>query len=103
MSTFNKKFINHGDRPHLVVFRSNLYISAALIDPATGDTICALSSKKIATKSKPVEKALGTGKALAKQILAKKIDKIVFDRRNYRYHGRVKALADGLREGGLKF
>lgn len=103
MSTFNKKFINHGDRPRLVVFRSNRYISAALIDPASGDIICSHSSKKIESKGKPVEKALETGKVLAKQILSKKISEIVFDRRNYRYHGAVKALADGLREGGLKF
>lgn len=102
MSTFHKKFIPVSARPRLIVFRSNRFITAALID-AKGDTICSLSSKKIESKGKPVEMAKETGKTLAKQIMAKKITEIAFDRQNYRYHGAVKALAEGLREGGLKF
>ena len=103
MQNYKSKFIDYGSRPRLIVFRSNTYISASLIDPKTGDTICSLSSKKIESKSKPIEKALETGKTLAKLIAAKKINQIAFDRHGYRYHGRVKALADGLRQGGLKF
>lgn len=94
------------DRPKLCVFRSNNYIYAQIIDNKTGATITGISSKAI--ERMPDEKGyLGvcfrTGKILAEKAKAKNIDKIVFDRGSFKYHGRVKALADGARDGGLIF
>jgi len=103
MQNHKSKFITRSDRSRLIVYRSNRFITASLIDSESKRTICSLSSKKIEAKGKPTEVAFATGQALAKQILSKKIDRIAFDRQGYRYHGRVKAFADGLREGGLKF
>jgi large subunit ribosomal protein L18 len=94
------------DRPRLCVFRSNKYIYAQIIDTKTGKTITGISSKVI--EKAPDEKGyLGvcfrTGKALSEKAKAKNIDKVVFDRGSFKYHGRVKALADGARDGGLIF
>ena len=88
-------------RPRLVVFRSNTAMYAQLIDDAKGFTVVASSSRGLSgTKS---ERAREAGKALASAALAKGIKACVFDRNGYLYHGRVKALADGAREGGLAF
>lgn len=94
------------DRPRLCVFRSNNYVYAQIIDNKTGSTITGISSK--VTEKMPDEKGyLGvcfrTGKALAEKAKAKSIDKVVFDRGSFKYHGRIKALADGARDGGLIF
>ena len=91
-------------RPRVAVFRSLKSISAQIIDDAVGKTLAAASEKDIKLKKgKKVEKATAVGKALAEKAVAKGIKKVVFDRANKKYHGRVKALADGLREGGLEF
>ena len=93
-------------RPRLCVFRSDRYIYGQIIDNTTGKTILGISSKDIETKKEDKGKtdiSFRTGEALAKKALEKKIDQIVFDRSGYRYHGRVKALAEGARKGGLKF
>ncbi len=87
--------------PRLAAFRSNKYTYGALIDDTTGKTILSASSLKIKAANK-VAAARETGKVIATQALAKKISKAVFDRGGYIYTGRVKALADGAREGGLK-
>jgi len=100
---FNKKFKGTEDRLRVSVTRSNLAIYAQIINDETGKTIVAVSSKEIKENKKPVEKALLSGKLLAKKAKEKKIEKIVFDRNGYQYHGRVKALAEGMREGGLSF
>ena len=84
------------------VFRSNRFISAQLIDETRGVTLLGLSSKSIAD-GKPTDRAFALGKEIAKIALSKKIEDIYFDRNGYRYHGQVKALALGMREGGLKF
>lgn len=93
-------------RPRLSVFRSNKYIYAQIIDDSKGITLVSYSDKKLGqgegVKSK-VEKAVKVGEELAKIATKKKIGKIVFDRKNYRYHGRIKGLAEGLRKGGLEF
>ena len=94
------------DRPRLCVFRSNNYVYAQIIDHKTGSTITGITSKII--EKAPDEKGyLGvcfrTGKALAEKAKAKNIDKVVFDRGNFKYHGRIKALADGARDSGLIF
>ncbi len=88
--------------PRLAVFRSNKFISAQLIDDLKGVTIAASSdqNEKGATK---VERAHAAGVALAKAAVAKKVGKIVFDRGGFMYAGRVKAFAEGAREGGLTF
>jgi len=89
------------ERPRLSVFRSNKGIYCQLVDDIKGHTLAAASSADIAgTKS---EKSAATGKLLAERALAAGVTTIVFDRSGYLYHGRVKALADGAREGGLKF
>ncbi|MBN2412596.1 50S ribosomal protein L18 [candidate division KSB1 bacterium] len=96
-------------RPRLVVFRSNKQIYAQIIDDDVQKTLLAASSltkdieaniKKAKTK---IEKSKVVGKHLAELALKKKISTVVFDRAGYLYHGRVKALAEGAREGGLKF
>lgn len=91
--------------PRLCVFRSAKHIYAQLIDDEKSKTMLwakssELPKKKAKTK---IEKAKEVGKLIAKKALEKKIAKVVFDRGGYKYHGRVKALAEGAREGGLKF
>ena len=95
------------DYPRLSVFRSNKEIYCQLIDDVNGKTIVQTSSrdKSIADlklKSN-IEISFNVGKSVAELALKKGIDKIKFDRGGYLYHGRVKSLADGAREGGLKF
>jgi large subunit ribosomal protein L18 len=90
--------------PRLSVFRSNQHIWGQIIDDQHGKTLVSASTKTVKNlKGTKSEKATEVGKEIAKLALAKKIVNIRFDRGNYRYHGRVKALADGAREGGLKF
>jgi len=89
------------ERPRLSVFKSNKHISAQLIDDDKGVTLAAASSHEI--KGKKTEQAKKTGEALAKLAKAKGIAKVVFDRGGFIYTGRVKAVADGAREGGLEF
>lgn len=93
----------HSQRPRLSVFRSNLRIFAQIIDDAKGETLVAAAEKEIDTPGKKTEKAFALGKFLAEKAKKKKITYVVFDRGAFAYHGRVKALADGAREGGLKF
>ena len=93
-------------RPRLSVFRSNKEIYAQIIDDVTGKTIGAASSrdKDIASASgSKAEKASLVGKALAEKAKSAGIDTVSFDRGGYLYHGRVKSLAEGAREAGLKF
>lgn len=88
--------------PRLTVFRSNMHIETQIVDDKIGKTILSMSDREISHGSK-TEKASLVGEKIAKLALEKKINKIVFDRRGYQYHGRVKALAEGARRGGLKF
>jgi large subunit ribosomal protein L18 len=93
-------------RLRLVVFRSNKYIYAQIIDDEKGHTLVAasdLSDLSNLSALSNLEKAREVGKILAKKALEKGIEYVWFDRRKYKYHGRVKALAEGAREGGLKF
>ena len=96
--------INRGEkRPRLSVFRSNKYIFAQLIDDEKNRTILGMSEKALKTKGTKTERAKALGLLVASKAKAKKISKIVFDRGSYSYHGRVKSIAEGLREGGLEF
>ncbi|WP_314055308.1 50S ribosomal protein L18 [Capnocytophaga gingivalis] len=92
-------------KPRLVVFRSNSEIYAQIIDDTKGVTLVAASSrdKDLKATGTKTEKAKQVGQAIAKKALAAGIEFISFDRGGYLYHGRVKSLAEGAREGGLKF
>ena len=92
-------------KPLLAVFRSNSEIYAQIIDDTKGVTLVAASSrdKDLKASGTKTEKAKQVGEAIAKKALAAGIETISFDRGGYLYHGRVKSLAEGAREGGLKF
>src|SRR5437762_337553 len=89
-------------RPRLSVFRSAKSVALQLVDDESGKTLLAQSQEKKGKKTK-TELAFGAGKALAEKAKAKHITKIVYDRGGYAYHGRIKAVADGARAGGLEF
>lgn len=91
------------DKLRLSVFRSNKYIFAQIIDDKKGETLLSVSENELKEKLPKAEKAKKLGLLLAEKSKKKKIDEVVFDRGRFRYHGRVKALAEGAREGGLKF
>jgi len=93
-------------RPRLAVFRSNKEIYAQLIDDVSGKTITAASSRDkdiSGSKANKTEAAKLVGKAIAERAVKAGVDAVSFDRGGYLYHGRVKSLAEGAREGGLKF
>ena len=89
------------DRPRLTVYRSNKHMHAQLIDDQTGKSLVTASDKAIKGKDSKVARAQELGKLLAAQAKKQKITAVVFDRSGYQYHGRVKAVAEGAREGGL--
>jgi large subunit ribosomal protein L18 len=112
------------EKPRLSVFRSNKQIYAQLIDDVNGNTLIAANTREIIKNQKlekedktqdkkkknikdklggKITKAYEVGKIIAQKALKKKIEQVVFDRGGYKYHGRVKAVADGARDGGLKF
>ncbi len=91
-----------GQRPRLSIFRSSAHIYAQLIDDQTDRTIAAASSRDLG-KAVKVDQSTEVGKLIAARGKDKGVTAVVFDRGGYRYHGRVKALADGARAGGLEF
>ena len=93
------------EKPRLSVFRSNKSIYAQVIDDEKQKTIIGVSQKELSNKEKTTktDKARQLGLLIAKKAIQKKISEVVFDRGSYKYHGRVKAVAQGAREGGLKF
>ncbi|MDP2689889.1 MAG: 50S ribosomal protein L18 [Deltaproteobacteria bacterium] len=100
-----KKVAGTSERPRLNVFRSNKHIYAQVIDDISGATIAAAStnSKGFDEKLKKSEAAKKVGEMVGRLAMEKGVSKVVFDRSGYIYHGRIKALADGAREAGLKF
>ena len=90
------------EMPRLTVFRSNRYLYVQVIDDTVGHTLATATTKEVKGKSL-LEKATALGVKIAEKAKAKKISKVVFDRGGYIYTGKIKALADGAREGGLKF
>jgi large subunit ribosomal protein L18 len=101
-----KKISGTAEKPRLAVFRSNKQIYAQVIDDLNGVTLLSASSKEKEAADKKVKKiqqAALVGKLLATKCKEKGIENVVFDRSGYKYHGRVKSLADAAREGGLKF
>ena len=97
-----KNIIGVTDRPRVAVFKSGQHIYAQVIDDSKGATLVAESDIKIKVGTK-TEKATKVGEALAQKAIKAKITKIVFERGGFSYHGRVAALAEGLRKGGLQF
>ncbi|MDN5293875.1 MAG: large subunit ribosomal protein [Eubacteriales bacterium] len=103
-----KKIFGTPERPRLTVYKSLKHIYAQIIDDTKGHTLVAASTLEPELRNslkshKDMEAARRVGELIAKKALAKGIDKVVFDRSGYIYHGRVKALADAAREAGLKF
>jgi len=104
--TIRKKISGTSDKPRLSVFRSNTEIYVQLIDDVNAITIAAASSKEkdiVAQKVNKTGKSKLVGDSIAKKAIALGLSTCVFDRGGYLYHGRVKAVADAAREGGLKF
>jgi large subunit ribosomal protein L18 len=96
------KVVGTAERPRISVFRSNRGIQAQLVNDLAGHTLAAVSWTESDLRSlKPMEQAGKAGELLAERAKAAGVDSAVFDRGGYRYHGRVKAFADGVREGGL--
>ena len=100
-----KKIFGTAERPRLVVFRSNRGIAAQLVDDLEGKTLAAANwlQLKKSFKGNKSAQAAEVGKLLAANARKAKVENVVFDRGGYLYHGRVKALAEAAREGGLKF
>ena len=90
-------------RPRLAVFKANRHIYAQVIDDNAGKTLAAASSLEVESKAKKSEVAKEVGKLVAGKAMAKNIKLVSFDRGGFAYHGRIKALAEGAREGGLEF
>jgi large subunit ribosomal protein L18 len=96
------KISGTAQRPRISVFRSNRGLSAQLVDDVAGHTLAAVSWTEAPLRDKPpMEQASEAGKLLAERALAAGISTAVFDRGGYQYHGRVRAFAEGVREGGL--
>jgi len=103
-----KKVNGDAERPRLVVYRSNAHIYAQIVDDTAGKTLVSASTLSEDVKGSIAEldkkgAATAVGKAVAARAKAAGVEKVVFDRNGFRYHGRVAALADGAREGGLDF
>lgn len=108
-ASIRKKLQGTAGRPRLTIYRSAKHIYAQIIDDTTGKTLVSASTlskdlrESIKDVKSPMEVCKLVGKQAAKLALEKKIQTVVYDRNGYLYHGRVKAVADGAREGGLKF
>jgi len=106
-TAIRKKLRGTTERPRLVVFRSLKHIYAQIIDDSTGRTLTSASSRskdiELEKGIKKTEQGFEVGKKLGEKAIAAGISKIAFDRAGYKYHGRVKALAEGARKAGLDF
>ena len=100
-----KKLSGTSERPRMTVFRSNRHISLQVIDDASGKTLVSVSTleKELSTVKRGVQGAKLIGQKAAERLETEKISTVIFDRNGYRYHGIIKAIADGAREAGLKF
>jgi large subunit ribosomal protein L18 len=104
--SIRKRIFGTQEQPRLSVFRSNKDIYAQIIDDLSGKTLVSVASNGkdlTGNKGTKVELAQLVGKKIAEKALSAGVENVVFDRNGYLYHGRVKALAEGVREGGLKF
>ena len=96
-----KRLTGSGERPRLVIFRSLKHIYAQLVDDVAQRTLMTVSDSKL--EGRKIEKSAEVGRLVAGRAKEAGITSVVFDRAGYQYHGRVKAVADGAREGGLEF
>jgi large subunit ribosomal protein L18 len=101
--SIRSKVSGTSEKPRLTVFRSNTGIYAQLIDDTQGKTLVSASSQELDTKTANVSVSKTVGQKLAEKAVSNGISTVVFDRNGYLFHGKVKALAEGAREGGLKF
>ena len=101
--SIRKKISGTAERPRLSVFKSNRSIYAQLIDDLQGRTIASASSKDLEVANATIPTAKTVGGKLAEKAKEAGVTAVIFDRNGYKYHGQVKALADGAREGGLNF
>lgn len=101
--SIRSKISGTSEKPRLTVFRSNTGIYAQLIDDTQGKTLVSASSHELENKNVNVAASKSVGQKLAEKAVSNGISTVVFDRNGYLFHGRVKALAEGAREGGLKF
>ena len=105
--SIRKKLEGTAERPRLSVFRSAKHIYVQAVDDTTNTVLASASDLEEGLKEsltgKKKDKAKAVGKAVAKKLLARNVSQVVFDRNGFIYHGRVSAVADGAREGGLKF
>ena len=101
-----KKVVGTSERPRLVVIRSNMHVAAQLVDDSRDRVLTGVSSRTPALRDKKLKRmdaSREVGKLIAVKAKELKVSKVVFDRAGHRYHGRVKAVAEGAREGGLEF
>lgn len=99
-----KKVSGTAERPRLSVFRSNTAVSAQLIDDIKGVTVVSVSTRELGEKANnSQDNCKSAGKKIAEKALSAGVKEVVFDRNGYLYHGKIKAFAEGAREGGLKF
>lgn len=101
-SRVRAKIYGTTEKPRLSVFKSHKYIYAQIIDDAKGHTVASFDSRQAKGKT-PADKAKEVGVGIAKKAITKKIKKVVFDRGGYQYAGKIRAVAEGAREGGLEF
>lgn len=102
--SIRRKIKGTSERPRLSVFKSNTSIYAQLIDDVQGTTLAQASSQELGDYNNPnIEVSNNVGKKLAEKATSNGLSQVVFDRNGYIYHGKIKALAEGAREGGLKF
>lgn len=105
--SIRKRITGTPERPRLSVYKSLNHIYAQIIDDLAGRTLCSASSREVSQmvsgRTGNAQAAAAVGKSLAQKASAAGITRVAFDRGGFRYHGRIKALADGAREGGLKF
>ncbi len=97
------KIFGTASRPRFSVFRSHSHVYAQLIDDEKGFTLISASTGELKDKQAKIIKAAAVGELIAKRALEKGVKEVVFDRSNYKYHGRVKEVAESARKGGLKF
>ena len=98
-----KQSVGTPDRPRLAIYRSNRQIYAQVIDDSAGVTLVSASSLKVRGGNDPKSRAKAVGLAIARRAVDEGIGRVTFDRGGFKYHGRVKSLAEGAREGGLEF
>lgn len=100
-----KRIVGTAERPRLSVYRSNRFMFAQIVDDESGKPVCGLWEKKLPDKKgeKPVDRAGRFGEEFGKLIQKKKVETVVFDRGGYKYHGRIKEFAEGVRKQGIKF